>query len=302
MRLILLSLLLCLASSAYSTNDDTVKKVLPLPDVPSGLTGPKERADYIIAHFWDKMDFADTLLSHDRGFMEQSMANYFSLFPHADEDSLSANISYLLRSVVKDSTAFSLIEDLAEQYLYEDGSPMRKETHYMRFLEAELGLSTLSGPRRERAAFRLEHCRKNLPGTVVADFHYIDRHGSTHSLYGMAGMVLLFFYDPACHHCEEVAEELRRSEALHCLIAERQLSVLAVSVGSSREEWVAAKGRMPEEWTDAFDMSGVAQRQLFSFSSLPSMYLLDEDKRVVLKEPTPVALNKWLCNIADDED
>lgn len=296
MRLILLSSLFCLVSSAYSTNDDTVKNTLPLPDVPSCLTGPKERADYIIAHFWDKMDFRDTLSSHDREFMEQSMVNYFSLFPHADEDSLSANISCLLRLAVKDSTAFCLIEDLAEQYLYGYGSPMRNETHYMHFLDAELGMSTLSEPRRERASYRLEQCRKNRPGTTVTDFIYIDRRGSTHSLYSMAGMVLLLFYDPACYHCEEVTEELRRSEELHRLIAERQLSVLAVCVDSSRKVWEASKNRISEEWTDAFDVSNIAERQLFSFSSLPAMYLIDEDKLVVLKEPAPAELNKWLCN------
>ena len=62
--------------------------VLSLPDVPPSLTAPEERAAYIIAHFWDGMDFGDTLRCRDRAFMEQNFVNYLSLFPHAGPETL----------------------------------------------------------------------------------------------------------------------------------------------------------------------------------------------------------------------
>lgn len=56
---------------------------LPLPEVPALLTAPEERAAYVLEHFWDGMDFRDTLRSRDRLFMEQCFVNFLSLFPHA---------------------------------------------------------------------------------------------------------------------------------------------------------------------------------------------------------------------------
>ena len=50
------------------------------------LTASEERAEYIISRFWDGMDFADTLRSRDRQFMEQNFVNFLSLFPHARQE------------------------------------------------------------------------------------------------------------------------------------------------------------------------------------------------------------------------
>ena len=63
-------------SKAGQTAADTLQgnvRKLPLPEVPSMLTVPEERAEYIIGHFWDGVDFADTLRSHDRLFMERKL-------------------------------------------------------------------------------------------------------------------------------------------------------------------------------------------------------------------------------------
>ena len=53
---------------------------LPLPVVPAMLTQPVDRVIYIIDHFWDGLDFADTTMSRDTRLIEQSFADYTSLF------------------------------------------------------------------------------------------------------------------------------------------------------------------------------------------------------------------------------
>lgn len=238
-------------------NDD----VLPLPDVPSGLIGPKERADYIIAHFWDKMDFKDTCRSHNREFMEQNLVNYISLFPHASEDGLPANIGCLLRQASDDSVAFSIVGELMELYLNNADSPMRNEAFYMSFLEAKL----------------------EFPGIKVSDFDYIDGHGRRHSLYQTNGRLLILIYDPECKNCEEAIEKLRRNEMLCQLVTDRCLTVLAVCTGVNRDGWEVSKEKMPEEWIVAFDDGNIAESKWPDITSLPSVYLLDENKGVVLK-------------------
>ena len=60
-----------------------------MPEVPSSLTKPAERADYLLTRFWDGIDFSgkDSCV-RDTAFMEQSFVDFLSVMPHASSDSV----------------------------------------------------------------------------------------------------------------------------------------------------------------------------------------------------------------------
>ena len=109
---------------------------LPLPAVPATLRTPHARAAYLLEHFWDAMDFGDTLRSRDERFVEQSLVDFLSLFPHADTAALAPAVQRLVRRAGADAEACLLVLRLAEKYLYTPGSPMRCEEYFIPFLEA----------------------------------------------------------------------------------------------------------------------------------------------------------------------
>ncbi len=322
------------AHDEAGADDETL--VLPLPTVPATLVTPADRAAYIILHFWDALDFRDTLRSHNRAFMEQNIVNCLSLFPHAKADALPPGIDALMQRAAVDTTALHLVCDLAEQYLGERESPMRNEDHRILFLEALLRLPMLTADNRARHAYELQMARKNRPGTIATNFTFTDREGRRRTLYdtldeavhaahgdataphgdttattaahlvtdGVADTlsqstaprprVLLLFYDPACSHCEETLNTLRESTLLRRLTANKQLTVVAVDVEVDRQQWVTTKDTMPQQWVVGFDESNIMGRGLYSLTSLPVLYLLDERKTVVLKDPTPAQLDAFL--------
>lgn len=267
---------------------------LPLPAVPSSLTVPEERAAYIIARFWDGMDFGDTLRCRNRTFMEQNFVNYLSLFPHAREKDLSHGIAGFLKAAMADSTGFSLVNDMVEHYLDDPNSPMRNEGYYILFLEELLRLPGLSEYDRIRPAYRLETARKNRPGTIAADFSYTDRNGNRRTMHATRGKrLLLLFYDPACSHCSEILDGLRRSAIISNLIKDKELTVLAVYTEGDRNLWNETKAFLPQEWTVAIDESRIVERELYSLPAMPVIYLLNRNKRVILKDPTPAELEAF---------
>lgn len=207
---------------------------LPLPEVPALLTAPEERAAYVLEHFWDGMDFRDTLRSRDRLFMEQCFVNFLSLFPHALPQSLPSPVGRLLQRAAVDSVAFRLVNSLAEHYLDDPNSPMRNEEHYILFLEALLSLPGLPEAERIRPAYRLETTRKNRPGTIAA---YTE---------------------------------------------------------GDRRLWDETKAALPQEWTVGIDNSRIVERELYSLPAMPVIYLLDKDKRVLLKDSSPAGLEAFL--------
>lgn len=281
-----------------SCEDSVTLKELRLPDVPPSLTVPEERAAYLIAHFWDGMDFGDTLRCRDRAFMEQNFVNYLSLFPHARPEDLPQHIAQLLERAAADSICLDLLNDLAEHYLDEPNSPMRNEEYYILFLEGLLRLPALPETERIRPAYRLEMARKNRPGTTAADFAYTDRHSNRRTLYATRGKrLLLLFYDPACSHCSQILDGLRESAVIAGLIANRELAVLAVYTEGDRRLWDETKASLPREWSVAIDESRIVERKLYTLPAMPVIYLLDGQKTVLLKDPTPAELETYLTDM-----
>lgn len=276
--------------------DTVVSSELPLPEVPPTLTVPSERAAYILTHFWDALDVRDTLRSYDSGFMEQGIVNWLSLFPHAAEEDLPRCIDACLDRMVKDKTAFRLLGNVVEQYLNGPNSPMRNETYYILYLERVLCLPGLTEEERLRPAYQLETARKNRPGSLATDFSYLTREGKPGRLRDTAPgkRLLLLFYDPACVHCTETLKELYHSPVLERLMADQSLSVLAVYTEGDRELWDRTKASLPGEWMVAMDMEGIVERELYALPAMPVIYLLEKDKTVLLKDPTPTDLEAWL--------
>lgn len=270
------------------------ERELPLPAVPDTLREPHRRAAYILDHFWDAMDFADTLRTRDRGFMEQNLANYLSLFPHADTAALVPAVERLLHAAGADRQTVALLAELAEKYLYEPDSPLCDESHYERFLRAYLRSPYPDEAEALRGRYRLASIRRNSPGTRAADFRYMDRQGRRRTLRRTRGArLLLIFYDPACGHCAETMERLQRDTTLRARIDAGELTVLAIFADGEEQEWRHSTGSLPGEWLAGLDLTGVQEHERYVLRELPALYLLDERKTVLLKDTDPERLRAY---------
>ena len=267
---------------------------LPLPELPATLRTPPARAAYIIGHFWDAMDFADTLRSHNRDFMEQNFANYLSLFPIADTTALAPAVATLVGRARADAGALSLLAETAEKYLYEQDSPLFNEEYYLLFADA-----LAAAPLRDYGRLRIEAqraaMRKNRVGTVAADFSFETRDGKRLRLSEAAPgrRVLLLFYDPDCDHCMRTIAELSGSAPLNEAVARGDMAIVAVYAGfgsSDRAAWRRTLDRLPAAWTVGFDSGTVYTRDLYVLRNLPALYLLDASRRVILKDAAPARL------------
>lgn len=281
--------LMCLSvSAAASPSDSTAVETLPLPELPATLREPTARANYIIAHFWDAMDFRDTVRSRDRGFMEQNFANYISVFPYADEEARREAVNTLLHKAEADSAAYRLLADVAEKYLYEPNSPMLSEDFYILFLE-HLVNAPLLGSKTTRLRWQLEAVRKNRPGMTAADFSYTTREGVRTTLHQAHSeeQLLLLFYDPECEHCKEVMASLQQNATLNRLVAEKQLTVLAVYSGDDRDLWERDAAALPADWMVGYETGWLQDTGAYVLRAMPTLYLLDRNKRVILKDVQP---------------
>lgn len=265
---------------------------LPLPEVPASLREPAERAGFVVEHFWDAMEFRDTLRSHNSDFMEQNFANFASVLPIAAPSSRKKAVDTLLAKAEADSTAYVLLVEIAEKYLYDPNSPMLDEESYILFLENITESPVLGEYGVIRPRYQLEAALKNRQGTIAADFNYVTRNGKRGSLRKtpVNGLLMLMFYDPDCGHCKEVVESLHTEPLLRQMIDDNELRVLAVYSGEERELWQETASLLPEEWEVAFDTTEVEVRGIYNFRAMPAIYLLDASNRILLKDVLPQTL------------
>ena len=271
---------------------------LPLPDVPVVLQTPQSRAAYVMEHFWDAMDFKNTSLSHDSDFMEQNFVNFISLFPIADSSSWRPSVHTLMRRAEADGTAYRILAEMAHKYLYEANSPMLNEEHYLCFLDEMLSAKQLSKAERMRPERQREVVLKNRVGTPAADFAYQTPDGTVATLRDTpAEYTLLIFYDPECDHCTATIEALRRDVYVTLRTRGGRLKVLAVYAGD-REIWEQHLSALPENWTVGYDVyDAVYGDDRYILRAMPSIYLLDRDKRILLKDASAESIARFCATM-----
>lgn len=282
--------LIATALAAFSLFADEVNMELPLPAVPDSLRTPAARASYIVAHFWDDMDFADTLRSRNRDFMEQNFVNYLSLFPHTPDDTIKAEVPKLMKRAEADTTAYNLLADLADQYLYDAESPMLDEESYIPFLETILDSKFMEPSRRSRFEYELSDAVRNRKGSTAADFSFIDSAGLRNTLYGSGDgkrSRILIFYDPDCDHCHDVINALKEDMTITDKLHSGEISILAVYADGDTEVWNNAKNSLPAEWINAVSPENeIEEKELYILRHMPTLYLLAPDNKVLLKDPS----------------
>lgn len=268
---------------------------LPLPEVPATLRTPAERADFIVGHFWDAMDFRDTLRARNADFIEQTFVNYVSIFPYAGDEARRSSVQALLKAAEADREACMLLLETAEKYLYDPNSPMLDENFYTYFLETVQDTPLLDRYEKMRYVHQLKDVRKNRAGMSAADFGYVTREGAAATLHATAvsGSLVLLFYDPECEHCREIVGALHTDPVLSPRVTSGEVKVLAVYAGGEESLWRSTLDAMPAEWTVAMSKE-LDGDERYVLRAMPTLYLLDREKRVVLKDVRPEILIDWL--------
>lgn len=277
----------CGAGKAEKHNDSggsdsaVENQIIELPAIPSNLTDPDERADYLIIHFWDKADFTDEKLSHDRAKMEQSLVDFYGILPLASSDSVaSRGFEILLNKSFADEYALKVVTETTEDYLANPNSPMLSEDLYIIYLKAVLNTDKISDAQRARLEDRLEMVSKNRTGTRATDFSFEMPDGKYSTLFSSLpenGDLMLIFFDPECETCEEILGKIKSDNQIAASIEEGTLSVLAVYSGDNMTAWRRKAATLPENWTVGINESQIEDEELYYLPAMPTIYILDNE-------------------------
>lgn len=241
--------------------------------------------DSTVLHYWDNFNFADTTVLAS-GVAEQVLADYLYILPHASIGTVRTSIGGIIDKAADNQDVYDWFAAHLDRYLYDPNSPYRNEELYAVVLEHIINSDKVDALYKIRPRSRMEDINNNRAGTIAADFTYTLADGTTGRLHGIrADYTLLFFYNPGCSDCKRVKEILEHSPQVTGLSDSGRLRILAFYTDEDLSEWKAYVPNIPEKWINAYDgTQAIHKDRLYAIRAIPTLYLLDRDKRVVLKD------------------
>ncbi|WP_295988913.1 DUF5106 domain-containing protein [uncultured Alistipes sp.] len=284
-RLTILLLALCCAASCGRRHAPATEHPAPALFRPAALPSSlpaSERAEYLRTHYWDTFDFADTLFiaRADTLHMLDAFASYVAL--GAD----SVAMADLVRRASVSRPMLDYFGMLAERVLHDPNSPLRDVERYIPVLRGKLASPWYDTLERLGPETELRLALRNRVGEQAGDFRCTLASGATTRLYDLrADYTLLLLTDPECPMCRRTTEELLASPRLNELAERGTLRILTLYSGEDTAAWRRSLSHAPRGWLHACDAAcTVRDEGIYDLRALPALYLLDREKRVLVKD------------------
>ena len=271
-------------STAVAAQQRKIEK-LKLPDIPVSIISPDERAAFLVVHYWDNFDFGDTVMISHPEITEQAFVDYIDLFYHVPYEVTDGAVKEMLgKAMESDSVMFAYFTGMYEKYLHDPNSPMMNEEFYIPALEYIISSDKVDELFKIRPQSQLELALKNRVGHTVENFTYTLASGKTGRLYDIGSeYTLLMFYNPDCETCKSTKREIENSAAINEMLP--GMTILAVYVDPDLDLWRNNLSDMPDNWIKAYDAGETIRKQrLYDLKAIPTLYLLDRNKKVLLKD------------------
>ena len=91
--------------------------------------------------------------------------------------------------------------------------------------------------------------------------------------------------------CKELREQIGASPRCSEALRSGRLKILALYPDEDLDAWHRYRPNIPNSWINSYDKGcRIREEELYQIDAIPSLYLLDEQKRVLVKDATDVQL------------
>ena len=249
----------------------------PMP--PDSICDRQGRVAYMLEHFWNEQNLTDTTSFKSPEFL----LDYLYLLNQISVEEKDKYITSFISLASNYNDTFGTLLWWLDNIFYDSSSPYYDEETYLRMLNVVMATEVHSVlkiiPKK-----RIKVLNNNRIGYYANDFSFIDKCGQKHRLYEIdAPFLLLIFNNPDCPLCCQTEKYINNDETIQRLIMNDSIKILTITPIEEYDRWL--KHSYPKEWYVGFDIDKkIYASRLYDIQRFPSIYLLDRNKRVLLKE------------------
>lgn len=215
-------------------------------------------------------------------------------FPEESEVTLGLLMDKILEA---DSTIIQyMVDELFEKYLYQPDSPIRNDNSYLVILEQLIKSRRVSDLNKTRFIYQQQLLRQNQIGSIANNFDFSTRDNQPGELMNIdTEYLILFFNNPECTGCKDVISILDKSELINEALDAENLKILSIYPENNKDLW--EKTIYPCKWLNVINLSQTIYKgNLYDLRAIPSLYLLNAEKRVLIKDGTVEEVLYYLQN------
>ena len=254
-------------------------------------------ANYYKEHFFDNIDFSDERILN-MPILVNLLDIYTTRVLPFDKNVLMERYDFIINKAKANRQVYEFIVrnrydffrstthpdleqvavHIAEKYVVEDSSQWTDKAFVFLMVEK----------------VRMAHL--NPIGSKAPNLKFQDPAGNHISIDDFqASYTVLYFYNPGCDLCALLTPELWK---IYQKYSKKGLQVLAIYVDLNRDEWVSYITERKYTWINAWipDENGKLF-ETYDLHAIPSIYLLDNKKNIILKDATIEQLSKKLEGI-----
>lgn len=206
--------------------------------------------------------------------------------PAISESSALDSLGRILMNASKDSVVFRQTVSFLSVPFSSPNSSYRNQHLYAKILAAEMNSNWFNTYEKEKAREKLTLSKQNNIGSAANDFPYTTPDGNVKHMYEIkANFLLLYFNNPECEACKEMKAALSQSTIINHKLKTGELQVLSIYMGADKANWRSHLAEYPEQWLQGIgEDKTLYKSNRYDLNAIPAMYLLDKDKKVLLKD------------------
>jgi len=281
-------ILLALVLGCSNRSNVSEKKTFPKVYAPTIYIDQKAQAEYLTMHFWDNFDFSDTTWVGSAGLItEQALVDYITILPYASYNVICNGIKHLLDQADTNQAMYAFFYSKMEWYFSNANSTLSSEEFYIPLLEHMITSNSLDEQRKARPKSILPLLEINRPGMQAANIHYTKISGAKDSLTSLkSDYILIVFYDFECEDCNVLKGLIEESTAVKEMQKQKKLAILGIYPGANMEGWKKSATQVPTSWINGYDHNEeIGQLGTYILLKIPTLYLLDKNYMVIMKDP-----------------
>lgn len=282
-------------ASKGSKEEESVAEAPKMPTPPAIMIDPVERATYMIKGLFDGVEKIDTDIFSSELEREEWMSDLLGIGSNAEEEEQRSVMRtyFELATPAMDSIAL----EMNKNYLGHPNSPIFNEERFLLIMKEAGKQGLLDTAEQVRLEDRIALFNRNKVGFPAEDFIYQTPNGDKHTLYGSfkGQELLLMFYNPECGTCKQVMEFLNTSTIVREAVTNKGLKVLCIYAQDDVDEWLNHIDIIPDFAIAGHNADGtIWNESLYDLKAIPTIYILDKDKKVVLKDALPDEVEHYL--------
>ena len=261
------------------------------PDVPEDV---ENKSYYYREHYWDDIDLSDHSLTHTPDLFNKMNYYFFGLLFHADKDTICKYADAVLEKVEDDTAMLRYFLDFIMPKYYRSTDKIGWDATWCYlvrkyYLSGKCTWATPGEISSKRQS--VEFLEKSLIGARGAELWMADTNQSSDTKNWISShrqpykYVILWFWDPDCHHCQEQTAELKVLYDSLSAAGTRNFEIYAVGYESDVPKW---KKYVRDHQLPFINVGGpnvnIDYQEAYNVHGAPTMIILNEERRIIMNK------------------